>query len=273
MNSSALNMGSRKDKSNSPTDTKILRAAHAIHKGIPELGRNEPFAKVKQDNRRNVYSKHIKRVLAQYGLDGEVEPSSLPSTKAPSSKPPQLPSDALAAQQKYMDENTRTFKLYGPGKYDFGVSPDSDQQIKIDIMRERLRKAGCPSPSNQSSKDSIGTVWPVQELYKFYWAVAQKINSAATKEDVGRQLEAEYEVNPLSYVKEPTPKEAERRRAACKVGSLKLKQEILKTGDGSRYVKVEARGNPVWDEASHEEFTLLVVKINRGNGMTAYGNV
>lgn len=47
--------------------------------------------------------------------------------------PPRLPCDALKAQIEYKKKSTRTFVLYGRGKYDYGVTPNSDMQIIIDV--------------------------------------------------------------------------------------------------------------------------------------------
>ncbi|KAI1608819.1 hypothetical protein EDD36DRAFT_94440 [Exophiala viscosa] len=244
-----------------PNDTDILRAARALHSQSPQISRNELCVKLKQDNNWDTVSnKQIKKVLAEYGLDGNAEPA----------PPPALPANALAAQQKYKDESTRLFRLYGRGKYDFGVSPNSDQQIKIDIMHQRLLDAGCPGPFDPASKAALGNAWPLQDMYEFYWAAAQKTGGAVTREDVGRQLEAEYGVSPLPYLKEQSLAEIEARKAKFKEAALKLKRELLRTPEGRTYIKTNARGEPLWDESIHGEFVVLVVKINKGDGLTEY---
>lgn len=174
-------------------------------------------------------------------MEGDAEPA----------PPPQLPENPLAAQQRYKDESTRIFRLYGRGEHDFGVSPNSEQQIKIDIMHQRLLDAGCPGPFDQATKDTIGSAWPLQDMFRFYWAAAQKTNGAVTREDVGRQLEAEYGVNLLLYWKEPSLAEVEARKAAHKKGSLEVKRELLKTPGARTYIKTNARGEPLWDEDIH----------------------
>ncbi len=254
-----------------PIDIEILKAARLIYRRNPELPRNDLLEKVKQDNSWDISNKDIKKLLTQYPLDTDTEPA--PPSASPYSNPPQLPPNALAAQQRYKDDSTRMFKLYGRGEHDYGVSPNSDQQIKIDIMHERLLKAGCPGPFNQESQDFIGTAWPLQELFNCYWAAAQKTGGLVTKEDVGRQLEAEYGINPLPYFKEPTIAEAEKRRAVYKEGMMKIKRKMMKTPEGRGYIPVDGRGNPVWDEAVNGEFTMLVVKINKGNGLTEYRRI
>lgn len=47
--------------------------------------------------------------------------------------PPVLPENALAAQEKFKDESTRCFVLYGRGKYDYGITPNTDMQLFIDV--------------------------------------------------------------------------------------------------------------------------------------------
>ncbi|KIV83578.1 hypothetical protein PV11_05594 [Exophiala sideris] len=247
-----------------PSDTEILRAARAIQSQFPQISRNELFIKLKQDNNWDAVSnKQIKRLLSEYGLDGGAEPA----------PPPALPANALAAQQKYKDESIRIFRLYGRGEYDFGVSPNADQQIKIDIMHQRLLDAGCPGPFDPATKAALGNAWPLQNMFEFYWAAAQKTGGAVTREDVGRQLEAEYGVNPSPYLKEKSPAEIEAQKAQCKEASLKLKRELLRTPEGRTYVKTNARGEPLWDESINGEFVVLVVKINKGDGLTEYGPV
>ena len=256
-----------------PTDTEILQAARSINKSCPDIARNELLDRVKQDNGWDISNKQVKKVIFQYGLEGDKEPFAPSSATDPHANPPQLPPNALEAQQKYKDESTRMFRLYGRGDYDFGVSPNADQQIKIDIMHERLLKAGSPGPFDQSSKDFLGSAWPLQEMYNSYWAAAQKTKGAVTKEDVGRQLEAEYGVNPLPYVKEPTAELVERRGAIYKEGMMKIKQLMLEKAEVRQYIKVDGRGIPIWDEAVNGEFTMLVVKINKGDGLMEYGTV
>jgi hypothetical protein len=110
-------------------------------------------------------------------------------------------------------------------------------------------------------------------MFRFYWAAAQKTGGAVIREDVGRQLEAEYGVNPLRYWKDPSPAEVEARKAAHKKGALEVKRELLKTTEGRTNIKTNARGEPLWDDDVHGEFVVLVVKINKGDGLTEYGRI
>lgn len=51
--------------------------------------------------------------------------------------PPSLPTDAWAAQVKYYEESTRQFILYGRGKYNYGITPNSDMQLKINVSSSK----------------------------------------------------------------------------------------------------------------------------------------
>ncbi|KAK4945778.1 hypothetical protein LTR10_015126 [Elasticomyces elasticus] len=56
-------------------------------------------------------------------------------------------------------------------------------------------------------------------------------------------------------------------------GRGELKRELLRTPEGRTYVKTNTRGEPLWDESINGEFVVLVVKINKGDGLTEYGPV
>jgi hypothetical protein len=47
---------------------------------------------------------------------------------------PRLPANPLQAQLKYKDESTRYIKLYGSGEYDFGITPNSDMGVFIEVI-------------------------------------------------------------------------------------------------------------------------------------------
>jgi hypothetical protein len=50
--------------------------------------------------------------------------------------------------------------------------------------------------------------------------------------------------------------------------SMKLKREMLKHAEGRRIIPGDAQSEPVWDEAKNGQFVVLVVKINKGDGLT-----
>lgn len=46
---------------------------------------------------------------------------------------PELPSDPLEAQMRYKEDSTRYIILYGTGEYNFGIPPNADMGIMIDV--------------------------------------------------------------------------------------------------------------------------------------------
>ena len=137
-------MESNTSTNNIPSDQEVLDAFLKAQEECPDLGRNEVLAKVKSANGWSISNRHLKKVI---------DPDR--ALKVPVARSPiALPSYALAAQQKYKDESTRSFKLYGRGEYEDGVSPNGDQQIKIDIMHQRLLDAKCPGPMDDITKTS-----------------------------------------------------------------------------------------------------------------------
>lgn len=238
-----------------PSDSEVLIALRDAHHQSPDLGRNELFAQVKPAKEwPHLSNKHLKRLITAYPLDSDaLPPATLP--------PPRLPDDALAAQQYYKDTWNRTFRIYGRGAHDYSVSPNSEQQILIGMIHTRLLKAGAPGPFSATAAASIGKAWPLQHLLALYCAAAQKTEGEVTREDCGRQLAAEYGVDPLPYFVEKTELEKEERKRKFKQESMKLKREMLKTEMGRRYIPTDASGEPVWDEAVNGEFVVLVEKI------------
>lgn len=181
-----------------PSDLDVLIALRAEHRQSPDLSRNQLCAEIKADNQwPHLSNKHLKRLTAAYPLDSDV----LPPVPLP---PPRLPTDAFAAQKLYKATSTRTFRIYGRAAHDFGVSPNSDMQIMIDIMHNGLVKVGCPGPFDEESAAFLGKTWPLQGMLERYWTAAQKTGGEVTWEDCGRQLAAEYGVDPLPFYVEPS---------------------------------------------------------------------
>lgn len=59
--------------------------------------------------------------------------------------------------------------------------------FKITIAHERLKKAG--RPTLELERAFVATAWPMKCLFDYYWAAAKVVG--VSKEDIGRQLEAE----------------------------------------------------------------------------------
>jgi len=54
---------------------------------------------------------------------------------------------------------------------------------------------------------------------------------------------------------------------------MDMKRAMLKQPEARKYIPVDARGEPVWDEKKNGQFVVLVVRINKGDGLTEYGQV
>ncbi|KAF2491925.1 hypothetical protein BU16DRAFT_564406 [Lophium mytilinum] len=173
-------------------------------------------------------------------------------------------------QQKYKDESIRCFKIYSRGPYDFGVTPNADMALKIDIAHNRMVKFG--RPSGVDAEIAIGSSWPMQTLWEYYWAAAQMAGVA--KEDVGRQLDAEYGVNPIPFLKKATPEQVEARKATFKIKSMKMLREMWNgVPEAREVIPVDSFGEPIWDESKNGEFVLIVVKIDKESGLKEFGSV
>lgn len=266
---------SSSDSDDLPSDADIVTQLRVLHRQTPNTSRNELLGKLKQDSQyAHLSNKYLKKLLCEYDLESEtLPPPATDSTSAAFPSPPALPKDAFAALQTYRKDSTRVFRLYGRGEHDFGVSPNSEQQIRIDVIHERMMKAGSPGPFDAEAKKIIGEGWPMQDLLSHYLAAAKETSGEVTTEDVGRQLEAEYGVDPLLYRQEDGAEYWEQRRRVYKENSMKLKREALKQAVGRQYIKVDGRGEPIWDEEMNGEFAELVVRINKGDGLTEYGRV
>jgi hypothetical protein len=95
-----------------------------------------------------------------------------------------------------------------------------------------------------------------------------------TKKDVGRQLEAEYGVNPLPYEVVETEEERMRRQAVYRQGLGEVKKILRgKVQEARGLIPVDEKGEPVFDEKVNGEFAVLVVKIDKGDGLREFGRV
>jgi hypothetical protein len=126
-----------------PTDRQVLDAISKLHASAPELGRAKMLATLRAQNEWNLGNKRFKKLLAASdinqgcsgahvndmtgGAEQRLQASEVALLPIP------LPEDAHAAQVRYMATSRRCFKIYGRGPYDYGVSPNMDQQILIGV--------------------------------------------------------------------------------------------------------------------------------------------
>ena len=120
-----------------PSDDEVVRAVRTIHEQSPDLGRNKLLDQLKVNHNWTLSDKRLKKLLTQHDLKRVAERSKgLPSIE--------LTKDALSAQQRYKDNSNRCFKLYGRGEYDYGVTPNADQAILIDVCLWRMEIRWSP---------------------------------------------------------------------------------------------------------------------------------
>jgi len=109
-----------------PSDDDIVQAVRAINAQNPAIGRAKLLAQLKSDHNWALSDNRLKKILDQHDLKRVAE---VPKASATI----QIPPNAFAAQQRYKDDGTRCFKLYGRGEYDYGVSPNADMAIMIEV--------------------------------------------------------------------------------------------------------------------------------------------
>jgi hypothetical protein len=54
---------------------------------------------------------------------------------------------------------------------------------------------------------------------------------------------------------------------------MDMKRAMLKEPEASKSIPVDARGEPIWDEKKNGQWVVMVHKINKGDGLTEYGEV
>ncbi|KAI0841455.1 hypothetical protein F5Y06DRAFT_259540 [Hypoxylon sp. FL0890] len=253
-----------------PSDQEVIDLVQVIRQEKPDLGRAKVLAILKEDHHWRISEARLKKLVPSVNqLKG---PSPIVQEVSPQNGELCIPENALAAQHRYMENSIRTFRIYGRGKYNYGVSANADTAIRIRIAHSRLWQA--PRPSSEAAKREWAKSWPLKCIWDYYVAAAAKAGVA--KEDVGRQLEAEYGV-PWTYMGTPGPEmtgpEAEAMKAMFKKSSLELKRELMKTDEGKKAIPVDQHGNIIWDEEKNGQFVVLVVKIDKGDGYQEFGKV
>lgn len=110
----------------SPSDEEIISSLLVLRQQHPDLGRSKVLIKLKEENGWTLSDLRLKNLMSKHGLGSSISNANEPIA---------YPQNALAAQQRYKDESTRCFKLYSRGPYDFGVTPNSDQAIRINVSK------------------------------------------------------------------------------------------------------------------------------------------
>ncbi|KAF2103749.1 hypothetical protein NA57DRAFT_50618 [Rhizodiscina lignyota] len=245
-----------------PTDDEVKNEVNKIRQDQQDIGRAKIVTILRDQFNWRISETRLKKLVPS------VNQMKTSTTQAELG----IPEDAVKAQKRYRDKSTRTFRIYGRGEYNYGVSLNSDVAIQMDIAYGRLAKAG--RPKSEEEKRSLASAWPLQLIWDYYVATAKK--AGVSKEDVGLQLEAEYGV-PWTYMPTPKPEwtgpQAEAMKAKFKEASLQVKRQLMKNPEARRYIPTNANGDIVWDEEKNGQFAVLVVKIDKGDGLREFGEV
>jgi hypothetical protein len=122
-----------------PADKDVINAVASIRKEQPGLGRTKIRLRLKEAYNWRLSEARLKKLVPTVNvLRGNADRQALG-----------IPEDALAAQQRYKNDSTRCFKIYGHGESNYGVSPNADRTIQIDIVHEQ--------PSSGDRKSSQAT--------------------------------------------------------------------------------------------------------------------
>jgi hypothetical protein len=62
-------------------------------------------------------------------------------------------------------------------------------------------------------------------------------------------LHFRYGVNPIPYLPNFTQEQLDHQKAVFKRESMKVKRKMLEQPGAAEFIPVDARGEPVWDEA------------------------
>ncbi|KAF7196030.1 hypothetical protein HII31_02656 [Pseudocercospora fuligena] len=183
-----------------------------------------------------------------------------------------IPKNALAVQTKYREKSTRTFKIYGRGEYNYGVTLNADMAILFDVSYNRIKKvAPVWHPDDQKK---LADVPVLQTIWDYYVAAANKVG--LRKEEIGAQFEMEYGV-PWTLMRKAKPDwtgpEAEALKAEFKEQGLKFKQTLLEHPDAKKYIPTDDNGEIIWNEEKNGQFAVMVHKIDKQDGLTEFGEV
>lgn len=249
----------------SPSDDKLLQAVSEIRGQRPDLGRAKLLVLLRQQYHFTISEARPKKLVPAANSTSNEPLDSIAQRLG-------IPKNALAAQTRYRDTSTRIFRVYGRGEYDYGVSLNADMATFFNIYYNRMQKA--PRPKTEQSQRSYAAVPVLQTIWDYYVAVANKVKM--TKPEIGAQFELEYGV-PWTMMPKAKPEwtgsEAVALKAKFKERSLKVKKELLKNPEARPYIPTDEKGEPIWNEEKYGQFAVLVVKIDKQDGLTEFGEI
>lgn len=135
-----------------PSDKQLLDAVRLALSNNPAIGRPKLLARLRGENTWALSDTRLKHFVKM--------------VKEP--LPPMLPADALAAQDHYKETSTRCFRIFGRGEYDYGVTPNSDVQLHIDVRlafhepylsAAHLKPDSSSAPENVPGEEGTLTTW------------------------------------------------------------------------------------------------------------------
>lgn len=245
-----------------PSDAEIIQEAMKVRKKWPDLKTKRLFCYVAAANKwpSSVPANRLFSIALQRNLFR---------------KPLVLPDDGFAALVEYKVKSTRTFRLYSRGKYDYGVSLATHFDTVADEMHDYLADEGWPY--NPKLEQHMALSWAMQGLLELYWAAGQKLG--LEKEEIGKQLENEYGVNPFRYMLYPSHFDedfATRNLAQKRIrDGMCMWAKLMAIPSFKDYVRARNEEGELleWNYTAMEAFIMTIVKIDKKHGLREFGKI
>ncbi|KAL0566000.1 hypothetical protein V5O48_016019 [Marasmius crinis-equi] len=173
----------------------------------------------------------------------------------------EIPANAIAAQLKYREESPRVLIIYGRGQYNFGITPNSIDGVHYMSIFQRFKNS-LPYRVVEEDRQKIADATSIRVVWEFYEMSAKY--AGVSREDVGRQFEAEWGVNMHKYVPPRLSADPEVQR----ITTLweKKRAEVYKECNLPHLQLARSSGRVVWDERKNGMFRLIVTKIDKESG-------
>ena len=176
---------------------------------------------------------------------------------------PKLPKDGLTAQKGVHSLLVSFVTLYGRGSYDYLITPNAEMRIHMRISLDEILKIQESPGGAAKAVLEAPDCWRIQEFFDFYCAAARKIGLRF--DDVARQFETEFGVNPLKN-RLPDGLECSAWESEIAMEYRRLKTKILKMTAALylKLVKMDDKGEPIWDEEKHGRYAMAVTRTDKG---------